>query len=199
MVHLVDDDLEMRRSLAFLLQSVGIVVLTYPHAASFLEEFDEEEPAVLILESRMRGLGGLQLQEELARREYPAPIIFCSAYGDISIAVRAMRFGAVDFIEKPYDPQRMLEAVQAQVITAQKVFAERSERRTVMARLSGLTPRERDVLRLVIEGLPSQQIASKLGANVRTIDVHRARIRSKTEAPSLGCLVRDVLLHDVEI
>ncbi len=198
-VHIVDDDEGVRRSLAFLLQSVGIVALTYPDATAFLDELDEEEPAVVILEARMRGMGGLQLQEQLAARDYPAPVVFCSAYGDIATTVRAMRAGAVDFFEKPYEPQRMLEVVQTQIADARRIFAERDERRMLTARVDQLTPRERDVLRLVIEGLPSQQIATRLGASVKTIDVHRARIRAKTDAPSLGCLVRDVLSHRLAV
>lgn len=194
-VHIVDDDESICRSLAFLLQSVGLVALTYPDARTFLDELDVEEPAVVIVEARMPVMGGIQLQEHLAGRDYPAPVIFCSAFGDIATAVRAVRAGAVEFFEKPYDPQRMLEVVQAEIVRAEKIFVERDGRRILAACVAQLTAREREVLRLVIEGLPSQQIANRLGTSVKTIDVHRARIRAKTNATSLGALVRDILHH----
>jgi RNA polymerase sigma factor (sigma-70 family) len=198
-VHVVDDDEDVRQSLLFLLQSVAIVALTYPDSTRFLEEFDPDEPAVVIVDVRMPGLSGFQLQEELTQRGYPAPVIFCSAHGDIPLSVRAMRAGAVDFLEKPYEPQRMLEVVQTQMRAAEDAFARRAGRRRVEERLHGLTPREREVLRLVVEGLPSQNIARRLGASVKTIDVHRARIKAKTAADNLGTLVRDILLHGITL
>jgi two-component system, LuxR family, response regulator FixJ len=198
-VHIVDDDEVFGRSLASLLQSVGIDALRYPDAATFLDEFDENEPAVVVLESRMRGLSGLQLQEHLARHGYPAPVVFCSAHADIATTVRAMRAGAVDFFEKPYDPQVILEAVQQQIVEAERAFSSRADRLALGARIQGLTPREREVLRFVMEGHASQQIATRLGASVKTIDVHRARIRAKTSSSSLGCLIRDLHLHSVTV
>lgn len=198
-VHIVDDDEEVRNSLAYLLQSVGLVALTYPDAVSFLDEFDEGEPAVVILELRMPGVSGLVLQEQLAQRDYPAPVIFCSGYGNVSSAVRAMRAGAVSFFEKPYEPQTMVETVQSQIPAAAEAFRARASRRELNERLQGLTPRERDVLRLVMDGLSSQQIASKLRASVKTVDVHRTRIRAKTSAESLGRLVRDLHLHRLTV
>ncbi|MBZ6083703.1 response regulator [Streptomyces olivaceus] len=198
-VHVVDDDEDLRHSMVFLLQSVEISALTYPSSASFLEELDAQEPAVVIVDVRMPGLSGFQLQEELVRRGYPAPIIFCSAHGDIPMSVRAMRAGAVDFLEKPYEPQRMLEVVQTQLRAAERAFAGQAGRRRVEERLGGLTPREREVLRLVVDGVPSRSIARRLGTSVKTVDVHRARIKAKTEAENLGTLVRDVLLHQIRV
>jgi two-component system response regulator FixJ len=198
-VHVVDDDEDLRQSLAFLLQSVGIEALTYPTATAFLGEMDAAEPGVVIVDVRMPGMSGFELQDELIRRDYPAPIIFCSAHGDIPMSVRALRAGAVDFLEKPYEPQRMLEVVQEQLRLASGVFSERAERDRVHRRLDALTPREREVLRLVVEGMASQQIARRLGTSVKTVDVHRARIKAKTEAESLGTLVRDVLAWRVTV
>ncbi|MEV0634798.1 response regulator [Streptomyces sp. NPDC050619] len=198
-VHIVDDDEDLRQSLVFLLKSVGIVALTYPDAASFLAEFDPGEPGVVIVDVRMPGLSGFQLQERLIRRDYPAPVIFCSAHGDISLSVRAMRAGAVDFLEKPYEAQRMLEIVQAQLAEAERAFAAQANRRRVEERLRSLTPRERDVLRLVIDGLSRQLIARRLGASVKTIDVHRAGIKAKTGAETLGALVRDILSFRISV
>ncbi|MFJ8914446.1 response regulator transcription factor [Amycolatopsis sp. NPDC102389] len=198
-VYIVDDDEAIRQSLVFLLESVGIQALVYPDGPTFLEEFDPDEPSVLIIDVRMPGLSGLQLQEKLVAREFPAPVIFCSAHGDIPMSVRALRLGAVDFLEKPYEPQRMLEVVQAQLVIASERFSEAACRKAVTERIATLTPREREVLRLVIDGLPSQLIARQLGTSVKTVDVHRARIKAKTEADSLGTLVRDVLQHQVTV
>ncbi|MGC7098185.1 response regulator transcription factor [Amycolatopsis lurida] len=194
-VHIVDDDDDVRQSLVFLLESVGVQALTYPDGDAFLREFDPGEVAVVIVDVRMPGISGFQLQERLLEMDYPGPVVFCSAHGDIPMSVRAVTHGAVDFLEKPYQPQRMLELVQAQLHQARVRFAEHADRRAVQERLRTLTPREREVLRLVIEGLPSQVIARRLGASIKTIDVHRARIKAKTEAESLGALVRDILLH----
>lgn len=194
-VHIVDDDDDVRQSLVFLLESVGVQALTYPDGDSFLREFDPGEVAVVIVDVRMPGISGFQLQERLLEMDYPGPVVFCSAHGDIPMSVRAVTHGAVDFLEKPYQPQRMLELVQAQLHQASLRFAEQADRLAVRERLRTLTPREREVLRLVIEGLPSQVIARRLGASIKTIDVHRARIKAKAEADSLGALVRDILLH----
>ncbi|MCD2190541.1 response regulator transcription factor [Actinomycetospora soli] len=198
-VHIVDDDEDLRRSLVFLLESVGVTPLTYPDARTFLAEFDPEAPAVVVVDVRMPGMSGFGLQEELVARDYPAPLVFCSAHGDIPMSVRALQRGAVDFLEKPYEPQRLLEIVQRHQAAAVEAFTRRAARRDVERRVETLTAREREVLRLVIDGLPSQVVARRLGTSVKTIDVHRARIRAKTGADSLGALVRDLLLHRVEV
>lgn len=198
-VHIVDDDDDLRQSLAFLLASVGVSTLAYPDAASFLAEFDPHEPAVVIVDVRMPGMSGFQLQEQLTARGYPAPLIFCSAHGDIPMSVRALTGGAVDFLEKPYDAQKILDVVQHQQQQACARFAEHEVRRRVVDRVEQLTQREKEVLRLVIDGLPSQVVAHRLGTSVKTVDVHRARIKSKTDAESLGTLVRDILTHQVDV
>jgi FixJ family two-component response regulator len=198
-VHIVDDDDDLTQSLVFLLETVGISAMTYPDGSTFLEELDPSEPAVVIVDLRMPGMGGFQLQEHLVAQEYPAPVIFCSAHGDIAMSVRALRHGAVDFLEKPYEPQQMLEVVQEQLVEARRRFAEQTSRRRVAHRVDQLTRREREVLRLVIDGRSSQVIAGRLGTSVKTVDVHRARIKAKTEAESLGALVRDVLQHRIVV
>lgn len=198
-VHIVDDDEGLRQSLAFLLESVGIQALTYPDASTFLPEFDADEPAVVVIDVRMPGMSGLQLQEELIELGYPAPVVFCSAHGDIPMSVRALTRGAVNFLEKPYEPQRILEVMQQQQKEACRRFAENAGRRKVEDSLSMLTQREREVLRLVIEGQYSQFVAHRLGTSVKTIDVHRARIKAKTGADSLGALVHDILTHRVTV
>jgi two-component system response regulator FixJ len=198
-VHVVDDDHDLRQSLVFLFGSVGIDALTYPDAGTFLAEYDPAEPAVLIVDVRMPGLSGLQLQEELLVRGYPAPIVFCSAHGDIAMSVRALQRGAVNFLEKPYEPQQVLDVVQEQMQEAVRRFAEHAGRQEVEQRIASLTPREREVLTLVVDGTPSQLIAKQLGTSVKTVDVHRARIKAKTGAESLGTLVRDVLQYRIPL
>jgi FixJ family two-component response regulator len=199
LVHIVDDDHDLRQSLVFLFESVGIQTLAYPDVATFMTEYNPAEPAVLIVDVRMPGLSGFQLQERLLEFGYPAPIIFCSAHGDIAMSVRALHRGAVNFLEKPYEPQQMLDVVQEQLQDAQRRFSEHARRRAVRERVELLTRREREVLRLVIDGLPSQLIARRLGTSVKTVDVHRARIKAKTGAESLGTLVRDVLQHQIPL
>jgi two-component system, LuxR family, response regulator FixJ len=198
-VHVVDDDDDLRQSLVFLFASVGIQTLTYPDAATFLAEHDPAEPAVLVVDVRMPGLSGFQLQEQLLALDYPAPIIFCSAHGDIAMSVRALQRGAVTFLEKPYEPQQMLDVVQQQLHEAHRRFHEHACRRAVGERVESLTVREREVLRLVVDGQPSQLIARRLGTSVKTVDVHRARIKAKTGAESLGALVRDVLQYRIPL
>ncbi|MDH2414364.1 response regulator [Nocardioides sp. CER19] len=198
-VHVVDDDDDLRQSLVFLFESVGIEALTYPDATSFLEEFDPDEPAVVIVDVRMPGMSGFQLQQHLIDRGYPAPMIFCSAHGDIPMSVRALNRGAVDFLEKPYDHQRMIDVVQTQLEHARERFAESVQRRELAGRLDTLTAREREVLALVIRGLSSRAIARELGASAKTVDVHRARIKAKTEAETLGVLVRDILVLGLDV
>jgi two-component system, LuxR family, response regulator FixJ len=198
-VLIVDDDEDLRQSLGFLFESVGIQTLTYPDAASFLSEFDPAEPAVLIVDVRMPGLIGFQPQEQLLARDFPAPVIFCSAHGDIPMSVRALRQGAVDFLEKPYEPRKMLEVVQEQLLEATRLFAQHRRRLEIRSRLEALTPREREVPRLVISGLSSQVIARRPGTSVKTVDVHRARTKSKTESESLATLVRDVLQNQITV
>jgi FixJ family two-component response regulator len=198
-VHIIDDDEDLRASLVFLFESVGIEALTYPDATSFVDEFDPDEPAVVIVDVRMPGMNGFQLQQLLRERQYPAPMIFCSAHGDIPMSVRALTHGAVDFLEKPYDHQRMIDVVQTQLEQARHRFASSRQRRELADRLATLTAREREVLTLVIRGLSSRAIARELGASAKTIDVHRARIKSKTEAETLGVLVRDILVLGMDV
>jgi two-component system, LuxR family, response regulator FixJ len=199
LVYIVDDDEELCTSLAWLLESVSVPSKSFNDVASFLDAYEPERPSCLILDVRMPRTGGFQLQETLNQIGSPIPIIFVSAHGDVRMSVRALQQGAVNFLEKPYDPQQMLDVVQETLELAGERFAEAADRRTVEERLATLTPREREILALVIDGLPSQNIARKLGTSVKTIDVHRARIKAKTQAESISTLVRDVLMHRIDI
>lgn len=199
LVYIVDDDEDVRSSLIWLLDSVGIEAEGFGEAEEFFAALDPDQPACLILDVRMPRVSGFQLQERLNELDIPIPTIFCSGHGDVRMSVRALQQGAVDFLEKPYDPQQMIEVVQVNLTRANERFAERDRRRDVQRRVDLLTTREREILRLVVDGLPSQNIARQLGASVKTIDVHRARIKSKTDAGSLATLVRDILQTGVEV
>ncbi|QCO97948.1 response regulator transcription factor [Arthrobacter sp. 24S4-2] len=199
LVYIVDDDQELCASLSWLLESVNIKSRIYNDVATFLAEYDPELPACLVLDVRMPRTGGFQLQETLNQLSSPIPIIFVSAHGDIRMSVKALRQGAMNFLEKPYDPQHMLDVVQETLELAQERFEADRGRREIKKRIASLTPREREILALVIDGLPSQNIARKLGTSVKTIDVHRTRIKAKTGADSIATLVRDILQHQVPV
>jgi two-component system response regulator FixJ len=192
-VHVVDADDDVRRWLVALLGDAGVRTLAHPDAPAFLGAFDPAEPAVMIVDVGVPDLSGFRLQEQLSARGYPAPVVFCSAHGDIPMTVRALRSGAVDFLEKPFSPEQLLAVVHEQIALAAGLFDEARRRGEVVRRLQLLTPRERQVLRLVVNGRPSQLIARELGTSVKTVDVHRTRIKAKTQADSLTSLVRDVL------
>ncbi|NGO08074.1 response regulator transcription factor [Streptomyces sp. HC44] len=192
-VYIVDDDQELCRSLAWLLESVRIRSLCFTDVTSFLESYDPQQPACMVLDVRMPEVGGFQLQEILNRAGSAIPVIFVSAHGDIRMSVRALQNGAVDFLEKPYDPQHMLDVVQQALRTAQERFARTARQQALQARLVSLSPRELEVLRLVIDGVPSKTIATRLGISTKTVDVHRTRIREKAGAESMATLVRDLL------
>lgn len=192
-VYVLDDDPALCDSLAWLLESVGIHAHRFTDPAAFLEDFHADTPTCLVLDVRMPRFNGFQVQELIASTGIPVSIVFVSAHGDIPMCVRALRQGAVDFLEKPYDPQHMLEAVQRALQTARERYAEYAERHAVEERLGALSPREREILHLVAEGVPSKEIASALCISLKTVDAHRARIRDKTGAETLGALVGDML------
>ncbi|MEN0136210.1 MAG: response regulator [Rhodococcus sp. (in: high G+C Gram-positive bacteria)] len=192
-VYIVDDDQELCASLAWLLDSVNITSEYYFSVQSFLEGYRRDIPACLVLDVRMPEVGGFQLQETLLADESPIPIIFVSAHGDIKMSVRALQRGALTFIEKPYDPQHMLDVIQDALRVARQRFGETRTRTELQSRIDALTVREREILALVLDGLPSKNIAKELGISVKTVDVHRTRIKEKTGAESIAVLVRDIL------
>ncbi|RNG38382.1 response regulator transcription factor [Streptomyces botrytidirepellens] len=193
LVYILDDDEELSESLAWLLESVGIRSERFQDARAFLRSYDRDRPACLILDVRMPELSGFDVQQLLNETGAPLPVVFVSAHGDIRMSVRAMQNGAVDFLEKPYDPQHMLDVVQAALRTARERFERAAVESDLRAKLDGLTSREREVLGLAVDGMANKQIATRLGISAKTIDVHRARIREKTGAQSMATLVRDVL------
>ncbi|WP_411153027.1 response regulator transcription factor [Streptomyces sp. A30] len=193
LVYVLDDDEQLCLSLAWLLDSVHLRTECFTDADSFLAAFDPARPACLLLDVRMPHQGGFQVQEFLNGSDAVLPVVFVSAHGDIRMSVRALQQGAVDFLEKPYDPQHMVEVVQSALGLARERYAEQAERRALCSRLAALSGREREILRLVIAGRPSKSIARELDISLKTVDAHRGRIREKTAAESLGALVGDML------
>ena len=189
-VFVVDDDAALRESLRWLIESVGLRVATYDSARSFLAEYDPARPGCLVLDIRMPGESGLELQEKLRERGSDIPIIVITAYAEVPMAVRAFKAGAVDFIEKPFSDQVLLDRIQQAVEKDRQGRHEMEKREKLLVRVDRLTPREREVLQLIVAGKPSKVIAADLGVSQKTIEVHRSRIMAKMEANSLASLVR---------
>ena len=186
----MDDDLEVRESLRRLVASVGLAIESYSTAQDFLDNIDAGRSGCVIADVRMPGLSGLELQEKLAERNSLLPVIILTGYGEVPTAVRAMKQGAFDFIEKPYSSQRVLDAVQ-QALESNRQAAEDHEERSRMARLlATLTPREREVMNLVVAGTTNRVIAAHLGLQQKTIEFHRARVMKKMGADSVADLIR---------
>jgi FixJ family two-component response regulator len=192
-IYIVDDDNGMRTSLAWLLESVGVKSEGFANASDFLRAFDPDIPACLVLDVRMPETSGFDVQTELNRRGATLPIIFVSGHGDIPMSVRALQNGAIDFVEKPYNSQQMLDRVQRAMKLAMQRHATDQKRRDLRKRLDSLTGREKEVLRGVIDGKGSKRIASELDISVKTVDVHRASIKEKLGVASIATLVRDVM------
>jgi FixJ family two-component response regulator len=190
-VFVVDDDPPVRRALSRLLRSATHEVEAFPSAEGFLQGVTPDPgPSCLVVDLRMPGLTGLQLQEEMRRRGLDLPVVFISGHADVASSVRAMKSGALDFIEKPFSDDRFLEVVAQALERDQRNRKARSERKVLETRLARLTPREREVFALVVTGLGNKQVGWELGATEKTIKVHRARVMEKMEAGSLADLVR---------
>ncbi len=189
-VYIVDDDPSVRRALLRLLNSVGLEADAFPNAQTFLDGFDATRPACLLLDLRLPQMSGLELQAELTARKLELPIIMITAYGEVSSAVRAMKAGALDFIQKPFNDVVLLERVQQAIGLAVEDAARRDAQAALAARVQQLTPRERDVLQLVIHGYANKQIAVALGLSAKTIEIHRANLMRKLAVSNVAELVR---------
>jgi FixJ family two-component response regulator len=189
-VYVVDDDLSSRRSLEFLIKASGFKVQTFASSKEFLEFQRPDVPACLVLDVRMPGLTGLELQKELTRIGIRFPIVFVTGHGDIPMSVQAMKAGAVEFLTKPFRDDQMLRAVSLAIENDRVAYRERLEMADLKERHARLTPREREVMASVVTGLLNKQVAAELGASEKTIKVHRARVMQKMEAGSLADLVR---------
>jgi FixJ family two-component response regulator len=192
-VTVVDDDEAVRSSLRLLLKSVGLEARTLGSAAEFLQTFDAQQPGCLVLDVRMPGMSGLELQDALNLRGAVLPVIFITGHGDVPMAVEAMQHGAFDFLQKPFRDQDLLDRIQRALTLDRENRAELSQKDRIRARLESLTPREREVLELMTRGRPNKLMAADLGLSQRTIEIHRARVMEKMNASSLAQLVRMTL------
>ncbi len=189
-VFIVDDDAAIRFAMQALMDSVNLPHEIFESADEFLEQVTEQRPGCLVLDIRMPGLGGLELQEELIKRGNTLPIIFITGHGDVPMAVEAMQKGAVDFIQKPFRDQELLDRIRDALETDEERREAREKHDKVAARLDKLTNREREVFDLVVTGKPNKVIAYELGVSQRTVEIHRARVMEKMQARSLADLVK---------
>lgn len=189
-IYVVDDDAAVARALARLLRAAGYEPVIFTSARDFMERCKPDAPGCLVLDVSMPGITGLELQEWLVQAASPLPIIFLTGRGDIPTSVRAMKYGAVDFLTKPVNESDLLKAIQEASRRECTTRAARAEVQAVQARLATLTPREREVMEHVVSGRLNKQIADRLGTVEKTIKVHRARVMEKLGVASLAELVR---------
>jgi RNA polymerase sigma factor (sigma-70 family) len=189
-IHVVDDDDSLRKAVTRLLRAAGYDVRAYASAGEFLlASRENNRRGCVLLDVRMPGPSGLDLQEALAREEEPLPVIFLTAYGDVPTSVRAMKAGAVDFLTKPIKRDMLLSAVRTALARDLRLHTSHEQRRDLRMRFTKLTPRERDVFELVVAGRLNKQIAAELGMAERTVKAHRAQVMTKMQAKSLAELV----------
>ena len=193
-VFVIDDEQAVRDSLRWLLESVGLAVCAYASVGDFLREYDAARAGCLVLDVRMPGMSGLDLQQELVRRGANLPIIFITAHAEVPMAVRAVKAGAVDFIQKPFSDQLLLDRVRQALEIDRQDREVRQRREDTRHRLATLTPREREVLDLVAAGRVNKEIAATLGVSTKTVEVHRARVMAKMRVDSVAELVRACIL-----
>ena len=196
MVYIIDDDPDMRDSLRWLLKTVGLQSLTFGTASEFLREFSAGDPACVLLDVRMPGTSGLDLLEEMVRRGMEVPVIFITAYADVPMAVRAMKSGAVEFIEKPFNGQVLLEKVQRSIEHDTERLGRHSARATIQSKLKSLTEKEREVLGMIKDGRPNKDIASRLEITPRAVELRRASLMKKLGVRSLPDLFRVTIDHE---
>lgn len=189
-VFIVDDDEAVRDSMGWLMQSVGLHVETYDSAHAFMEHYSVERPGCLVLDIRMPGMSGLDLQQKLIDEDIQVPVIIISGHGDVPIAVRAMKAGAVDFIEKPFNDQVLLDAVQRAISVDEQLRGTAAQQADIRERIGLLTPRETEVLHMVVDGMSNKLIAAALDVSQKTVEAHRAKVMEKLQAKSLSQLVR---------
>lgn len=187
-VYVVDDDQGLLDSTLWLLESVGLQGIPFTSGLAFLEKCDPNQSACVLLDVRMPGMGGLAVQDAMRERGIDLPVIFVSGHADVPLVVRAFRGGAVDFIEKPYNEQLLLDSVQRALSLAPS-RRERPEKNDVQSRLDSLTPREKDILMPLVQGSNNREIAEQLNISIKTVDLYRSRVMKRMQANSLPALV----------
>jgi RNA polymerase sigma factor (sigma-70 family) len=192
-VFVVDDDEEVRSALKLLFESVGLPVICYPSAVDYLAQFDGSRPGCLVVDIRMPGMSGLDMQEKLAQYPIHPPVIIITGHGDVPMTVRAVQAGAVNFIEKPFRDQILLDSVHRAIEIDAERRGEASRLSEIRERLDQLTPREKEVLDLVISGMRNKNISQQLGITLSTVEAHRSRVMEKMQADSLSHLMRMML------
>ncbi len=196
-IHVIDDDEAVRQSLEFLLRTAGMTARTYDSAAAFLNELPTIESGCVITDIRMPGISGIELLRRLGEMQVKLPVIVITGYGDVPLAVEAMKSGAVDFLEKPYEDELLLGSVRSALDRSQQNAARDSKRAEVEARLATLTNREREVLQGLVAGKPNKIIAFDLAISPRTVEIYRANVMTKMAAASLSELVRMALVGEL--
>lgn len=197
-VFVVDDDRAVRDSIQWLVESIGVDVETFDSPKRFLETCKPDRPGCLLLDVRMPDMSGVQLQEILRKRGFTLPVIVITGYGEVTTAVRAMKQGAVDFVEKPFNDQALVELIQKCIerdAVDRETFAQRAQ---IRGRLALLTPREREVMDRVVAGKSNKEIAKQLDISLKTVEVHRSRVMQKMQAHSLAELVQMFMLDGNE-
>jgi two-component system, LuxR family, response regulator FixJ len=195
-VYVIDDDASMRDALSTLFEAAGYTAKTYERAEAFLDDCSRRAPGLgcAIVDVRLPGMNGLELNRVMNRKELPLPVIFITGHGDIPMAVSAVREGAFDFIEKPFDPTKLMELVNRAAPQSTALRDASMESAEVRSRYVTLTPREQEVMALVVEGFPTKTIASRLGISPRTAETHRARVMEKMQAPTVSMLLRQSMM-----
>jgi len=196
-VHVIDDDEALRDSLTFLLHTARLDVQSYPSAAAFLEALPQANLSCVITDVRMPGMSGIDLLRRLRERKISVPVIVITGHGDIPLAVEAMRIGAIDFLEKPFDDEVLIASVRAALKQKEGEVKRHGERAEIEGRLAALSNRERDVLGGLVAGRANKQIAYDLGISPRTVEIYRANLMSKTKAGNLSDLVRMALIAGI--
>ena len=194
-VHVIDDDADVRQSLAFLLSTAGISVQIHDSAVAFLRALPKVEVGCIVTDVRMPGMDGLELQRRLLADKNVIPVIVMTGHGDIALAVEAMKAGAVDFIEKPFDDEMLIRAIKSALTRVREESERDSAASEVRSRLKLLSERERQVLKGLVAGKPNKIIAYELGISPRTVEIYRANVMTKMQADSLSALVRMALLE----
>jgi two-component system response regulator FixJ len=193
-VYIVDDDENIRKAIALLLKSAGLTAEQYASADEFLKCFDPDKGGCLVVDVRMPGMSGLELQDVIRERQIVMPVIIMTGHGDVAMAVKAMKAGAVDFIEKPFKNQELLDRIEQCLSQSAELQVNKQHQLEVVERIRLLTGREREVMELLVAGKLNKQVAAELDISTRTVEAHRARIMDKLQAKSFSEVVRIAML-----